>query len=58
MLGVLLRGESSSALDALGQVQAEDGGDGPNLNGSQPLVGQGSFVPVPAGTSPSAILWS
>jgi hypothetical protein len=30
----------------------------PYLNGSQPQVGQGSFVPVRAGTRPSGILWS
>ena len=57
MLGVLLRGESSGPLDALGWVYTEDGGAGPDLNGSQPLVGQGSFVPVPAGTRPSSVLW-
>ena len=56
VLGVLRRGESSAVLDALGQVHTEDGGAGPNLNGSQPLVRRGSFVPVPAGTRPSAIL--
>jgi hypothetical protein len=28
------------------------------LNGFQPLVGWGSFVPVPVGTRPSTILWS
>ena len=56
--GVLECGESSGALDALGWVHAEDGGAGPDLNGSQPLVGWGSFVPVPAGTRPSMILWS
>ena len=53
MLGILQRGESSGALDALGQVHKEDGRACPNRNGSQPLVGQGSFVPVPAGTRPS-----
>ena len=58
VLGVLWRGESSGALDALGRVHAEDGGAGPDLNGSQPLVGQNSFVPVPAVTRPSEILWS
>ena len=58
VLGVLLCGESSGALDALGQVHAEDGGAGPDLNGSQPLMGWRSFVPVPAGTRPSTILWS
>ena len=58
LLGFLWRGESSGALDALGQVHAEDGGAGPDLNGSQPLVGLGPFVLVPAGTRPSEILWS
>ena len=58
VLGVLRCGESSGALDALSQVYAEDRGAGPDLNGSQPLVGWGSFVPVPAGTRPSMILWS
>jgi hypothetical protein len=58
VLGVMQYGESSGALDALGQVQAEDGRAGPGLNGSQPLVRRGSFVPVPAGTRPSSILWS
>ena len=58
VLGVLRHGESSGALDALGQVHAEDGGAGSDLNGSQPLVRWGSFVPVPAGTRPSSILWS
>ena len=48
--------ESSVALRALGLIHAEDGGAGPNLNGLQPLVRQGSSVPVPAGTRPSAIL--
>jgi hypothetical protein len=56
VLGVLPCGESSGALDALGRVHAEDGLAVPVLNGSQPLVGRGSFVPVPAGTRPSAIL--
>jgi hypothetical protein len=51
-------GESTGALDALGRVHAEDGGAVPDLNGSQPLVRHGSFVPVPAGTRPSTILWS
>ena len=55
MLGVLRCGES---FGALGPVHTEDGGSGPDLNGSQPLVGWGSFVPVPAGTRPSTILWS
>ena len=58
VLGVLQRGESSGVLDTLIQVHTEDGGAGPDLNGSQPLVGRGSFVPVPAGTRLSAILWS
>jgi hypothetical protein len=35
VLGVLWRGESSGALDALGRVHAEDGRAGPNLNPSQ-----------------------
>ena len=55
VLGVLRHGESSGVLEAL---CAEDGGTGHNLNGSQPLVGRGSFVSVPAGTRPSVILWS
>ena len=55
VLGVLRHGEFSGAL---GWVHTEDGGAGPDLNGFQPLVGWGSFVPVPAGTRPSAILWS
>ena len=58
VLGVLQLGESSGALDTLGQVHAEDGGAGPDLNGSQPLVGLESFAPVPTGTRPSTILWS
>jgi hypothetical protein len=58
VLGVLRCGESSGALDALGQVHAEGGGAGPDLNISQSLVGQGSFVTVPADTRPSVILWS
>jgi hypothetical protein len=40
------------------QKMAEDGGAGPNQNGSQPLVWRGSFLPVLAGTRPSSILWS
>ena len=56
VLGVLQRGESSGDLDTLIQVHTEDGGAGPDLNGSQPLVRWGSFVPVPAGTRPSVIL--
>ena len=43
VLGVLQCGESSGALDALDRVHTEDGGAGPVLNGSQPLVGWGSF---------------
>ena len=39
VLGVLLRGKTSGALDALGWVQAEDGEAGPDLNVFQPLVG-------------------
>ena len=58
VLGVLWCGESSGALDALGRVPAEDDKAGLNLNVSQPLVGQGCFVPVPPGTRPSTILWS
>ena len=37
VLGVLWRGESSGALDALASVHTEDVGTGPDLNGSQPL---------------------
>jgi hypothetical protein len=33
-------------------------GGGPDQNLSQPLVGQGSSLPVLAGIRPSAILWS
>ena len=58
VLGVLRCGESSGALEALCWVHEEDGQAGPDLNGSQPLVEWGSFVPVPAGTRPSRILWS
>ena len=58
MLEVLLCGSSSGALDALGLVHAEDGRAAPDLNGSLPLVGWGSSVPVPTGTRPSVILWS
>ena len=56
MLGLLRHGESSGILDALDWVHTEDGGAGPDLNGFQPLVGQGSFVSVPSGTRPSVIL--
>ena len=58
VLGVLHREESSGALETLGWVHAEDGWAGPDLNGSQLHVRQGSSVPVPAGTRPSTILWS
>ena len=58
VLGVLRCGETSGTLKALGRVHTEDGRDGPDLNGSQPLVRWGSFVLVPADTRPSAILWS
>ena len=58
VLGVLWCGVSSGVLDALGRVHSVDGGAGPDLNGSQPLVGRGSFAPVPVGTRPSTILWS
>ena len=44
MLGVLWQGESSGALDALGQVHTEDGGAGPDLNGSQALVPLSLFL--------------
>jgi hypothetical protein len=43
-------------LAASAGLRKEDGRGGPNWNGFQPLVGQGSFVPVPAGTRPSMIL--
>jgi hypothetical protein len=52
VIGVLQPGDSSGALDTLGQFQAEDGWAGPDLNWSQPLVGWGSFLPAPAGTRP------
>jgi hypothetical protein len=58
VLGVLQSGEPSGVLEALAWVHTEDGGVGPDRNGSQPLVEQGSFVPVPTGTRPSTILWS
>ena len=58
VLGVLWCGVSSGVLDALGRVHSVDGGAGPDLNGSQPLVRWGSFAPVPVGTRPSRILWS
>jgi hypothetical protein len=53
VLGVLWHEESSSALDAFGWVHVEDDWASPDLNGSQPLVGRGSSVPVSAGTRPS-----
>ena len=58
MLGILWCGVSSAALEALGLAQVEDGGSGPDQNGSQPLVGRCSFVPVPVGARPSEIVWS
>ena len=58
VLGVLWCGVYSGVLDALGRVHSVDGGAGPDLNGFQPLVGRGSFAPVPVGTRPSTILWS
>jgi hypothetical protein len=58
VLRVLWHGVSSSSLDSLGLVHAEDGGRCPDQNGSQPLFRRGSFVPVPAGTRTSVILWS
>ena len=52
---VLWYGEHSGALSALCCAQKEDGRGGPTGT-SFPLVGQDSFVPVPAGTRPSTIL--
>ena len=49
VLGVLGCGESSGALGTLSRVHMEDSGAGPYQNESQPLVGQGFFVPDPAG---------
>jgi|UPI0000F4E192 hypothetical protein len=49
VLGFLWNGESSVAPDDLSWVHAENGLAGPGLNGFQPLVGQGSSVPAPAG---------
>ena len=40
VLGVLWRGESSGALDALDWVHSEDGGAGPSLNGSHLWSGE------------------
>ena len=56
VLGVLWHVESFGALGTLYWVHEEDGGAGPDPNGSQPLVGRGSFVSVPAGIRPSSIL--
>ena len=58
VLEILQSGEFSGALNTLGCVHAEDGVAGPNWKESQPLVGQVSFVPVPAGTRPFSTLWS
>ena len=58
VLEILQSGEFSGALNTLGRVNAEDGGAGPDWKESQPLVGQVSFVPVPAGTRPFSTLWS
>ena len=58
VLEILQSGEFSGALNTLGCVHAKDGVDGPNWKESQPLVGQVSFVPVPAGTRPFSTLWS
>ena len=58
VLEVLQSGEFSGALNTLGCVHAEDGVAGPNWKESQPLVGQVSFVPVPAGKRPFSTLWS
>ena len=43
MLGVLWHAESFGVLDTLDHVHKEDGGAGPDLNGSQPLVGWGTL---------------
>jgi hypothetical protein len=58
VLGVLWGRESSGSLGALCLAQVEDGGASPDLNESHHLVGQGSFVPAPAGTRPSVIILS
>ena len=58
VLGVLQQEESSGALDALGQVHAEDGGAGPRPEWISASGQEGSFVPVPACTRPSKMLWS
>ena len=58
VLEVLQSGEFSGALNTLGRVNAEDGGAGPDWKESQPLVGQVSFVPVPAGKRPFSTLWT
>ena len=52
VLGILGQGESSGSFDALGRVHTEDGGASPDLNRSQPMVGQGSSVHVPAAQDP------
>jgi hypothetical protein len=44
------------ALRDLHWAQKEDEGGGLDRNGSQPLFGHGSFVPVPVGTRPSMIV--
>ena len=58
VLGVLLLGEPSAVLDALGWVHVEDDGAGPYQKVSHPLIWWGSFVPFPASTRPSTVLWS
>ena len=58
VLEVLQSGEFSGALNTLARVNADDGGAGPDWKESQPLVGQVSFVPVPAGKRPFSTLWS
>jgi hypothetical protein len=58
VLGILWCGESSGALSSCHWAQKKDGVFGPNKKVSQPLVGQGSSIPVLAGTRPSMILWS
>ena len=58
MLEELQSGEFSGALNTLRRVNAEDGGAGTHWKESQPLVGQVSFVPVPAGKRPFSTLWT
>ena len=58
VLEILQSGEFSGALNTLGRVNADDGGAGPDWKESQPLVGQVSFVPVPAGKRPFSTLWT